>query len=103
MAITRILNAKLALIGDGAATTYALNTSTGCYQLMDQASNTPLCIALSLPIGSLVTAVQPAAGATQIFKIPYTVAFGSNTATFTFASAIPNGALDYVSLNLVVP
>lgn len=103
MAISRVVSVKVALIGDGAATTYALNTSTGCYEICDQAPNTPPSVGLSLAIGSLVTGVAQASGVTQVNKISYTAAFATNTVTLTFASAIPNGSVDYVTLQLIVP
>lgn len=105
MAVQRVLVAKIAFIGDGAATTYALNTNTGVYELLENSPNSAPSIAMNgLPVGATtVTAINPLTGITQIGKIPYTVVFASPTATITFASAPPAGALDYLTLGLVVP
>jgi hypothetical protein len=105
MAIVRVLVAKLAIIGDGAATTYALNTNTGTYEFLENSPNSAPSIAMnSLPVGATeVTAINPLSGITQIQKIPYTVSFASPTATVTFASAPAAGVIDYLTLGLVVP
>jgi hypothetical protein len=105
MAVVRVIVAKVAFIGDGAATTYALNTNTGVYELLENSPNSAPSIAMNgLPLGAAtVTAINPLSGITQIGKIPYTVVFASPTATITFASAPPAGQLDYLTLGLVVP
>lgn len=102
MAVQRVLTAKINFVGDGAATTYALNTSTGCYELCG-AGGQPLPVALSVAIAATATGVTPNSGITAVSKIPYTVAFATNTATITFATAPPAGVKDYLTLDLIVP
>ena len=104
MAITRIVSAKLAIVGDGAATTYALTmTTSAVFEVCDQAPSTPPAVGLSVALAAQATGVFPASGITQIQKIPYTVAYATNVVTVTFATAPASGVVDYLVIGLVVP
>lgn len=105
MAIKKVYTIALRILGDGAATTYAVTLNTDTLELVNAAlPGAARASQASQSVFAAATQFAPlpttCLAGTTTSGVPFTGAIAGSTLTFTFASPIPAGAYDSVVATL---